>query len=42
MNIGKMKYALELDIISSRNKVNIAKASTNLAIIYTLGKTLFP
>ncbi len=42
MNIGKMKYALEIDIISSRNKVNIAKATTNLAIIYTLGKTLFP
>ncbi len=37
MNIGKMKYALELDIISSRNKVNIAKVSTNLATI-PLGK----
>ncbi len=37
MNIGKMKYALKFDIISSRNKVNIAKVSTNLATI-PLGK----
>jgi hypothetical protein len=40
MNIGKMKYVLELDIISSRNKVNIAK--TNKFGHNTLGKTLFP